>query len=298
MHTVQRFAGQALSAVFLLAISAPLHPVAAEADVSTRQVAIEARTVEMSGEFLLNLGVGWNNVKGKYSSTGGQEPAHESSRDVFGTIGLGGNIWFNTGLGGTPLVGPISAGPFSLGAGAAGNGFFGSHNKFLTISRHHGQDQITDVIGSRHLIGAIDLTARARIPLIIAPRVATPDGKPATILMDLYVGPSIIGSETSLRSDQTFFNGADDTKRKTNVDVALLLGVAASKEIATAEVPLLGKIPVLARLFYQARFMPGNSVTQRSSFGFKEKVSTDSSTSHELGAELVIILTPRIIRGD
>jgi len=286
----------ALLAALVFFASAAMQTVAA--GTATPQVEIESRLVEVSGEVLLNLGIGWNNISGKYSSTGSQEPARESSSDVFGRVGLGGNLWLNTGVGGMQLGGPLSIGPVSLGAGASINGVFGGQNKFLTISRHHGQSRKVDVIGSRDLDGSLDFTARARVPLILnaVPCVATPDGQPPTILLDLFVGPSIIKSETSLRSNQTFFDGTDKTTRNTSVDVGVLLGLAASKEIT--RVPWLGDLPLLGRLFYQARFAPGSKVSKNSTFGFKEKVSADPSTNHEIGVELVIVLTPRIIRGN
>jgi hypothetical protein len=300
MDTRRYFTLQGLLIALVLPLSAMVRPVAAEVDASAPQVTIESRLVEVSGEVLLNLGIGWNNISGHYSSTGKQEPASESSSDVFGRFGLGGNLWLNTGVGGMALGGPLSTGPVSAGAGASINGFFGSQNKFLTISRHHGASRKVDVTGSRELDGSLDFTARARVPIIlnVAPRVATQERKPATIYLDLFVGPSIIRSETSLRSDQTFFDGTDKTSRNTSIDVGAILGLAVSKEITTAKVPLLGDIPVLGRLFYQARFAPGSKVSKNSTFGFKEKVSADPSTNHEIGVELVIILTPRIIRGN
>jgi hypothetical protein len=279
-----------LAGVFLL-LSAGLHPAEAQRGGQSPLVQIESSFLSVESEVFTGLGVNWGGVDGTYSSTGSQPPGSGSSSGAFGSFGLGGNLWFNTGLGETS-GGAINTGPLFLGAGIAGTGFFDSTRDILRKSRHHPVTQQTDVVGSQSMNWAADVTGRANIALSFAPRV-TPEN---SIRLEILAGLSVIETETSLRSDQTFFGGTDVTKRSTDVDVAPVLGAAVSKQITTIKVPTLGELPVLGQIFFDTRRIPGTDVSKPSTFGFTEKLKTDAHWSHEAGVRLLIILTPRVIK--
>jgi type II secretory pathway component GspD/PulD (secretin) len=261
-------------------------------DARESQVQIEARIVEVHAEFLAGMGVNFDDVTAGYSSTGAQEPFRGGSTQTNGTVSVGGRLFVTTGLGETQPRGPFGIGPVSVGAGVFYNHLFGGANDIFGISRHHGGNGTADVFASREIKSFTDVVAAAKIPVVLwRPRIVTADGGQATIVLVPEIGATFIDTETSLRSDQTFFGGNDSTASRSETKTGLVAGLGVETELG--KIPMLGDIPVLAGLFYRARHVPGSEVSQQSPFGFTETVRTESTWEHQA---LIVFVVPFIIR--
>lgn len=290
--------------MFLLAFGAlsALIPstIEAQRDGAPAQVIIEPRVVEISTEITTNLGLSWDNLKGSYSSSGSQAAGRDSSAGTFGSAGGGLNLWFSPTQQPTP-TGAIAIGAPSFGAGVGVNGYFGASQmrEILKLTRHHPGQNTIDVIGEHGLDWTVDLNARVRVPILSEQRAPASGDRIVPLLMiDLFVGPSIVGSRTSLNVDQTFFGGTNEKVTKTNVNVVPNFGGGISKQLTTTKIPLLGEIPIIGRLFHSARRMPGSSVSKPSSFGFVEKFRTDPNWQNETKLELIFLIKPTITRSE
>jgi len=258
----------------------------ARADVPVRQVNIEARIVEVSGEFAAGLGVAFDSVHGRYTSTSNEEPGSGDGSSVNGAGSAGFNLWFNTGL---LKPDPGGRNALNLGLGAAFTGFFGGDNDVLSLVRHNNND-IPDVTVKRNIDHALDITARASIPILVRPRLLATEGKPARIIVEPFIGLSVIETQTTIRSDRTVLLGPLLSESHSEVKTGLVTGVGVLTDLG--KIPFLGDIPVLGGLFYTGRRVPGGDAVV-SGGGVSETGRTGASWQHQ---GLIVLITPFVIR--
>lgn len=258
-------------------------------DPGPRQVLIQARVAEVSGDFRTALGVDFAGMDGTYRSTSNEPFGSGDSTNINGLGGIGGTLWFNTGV--LPPA-PGNPNALNLGFGVDASGYFGGDDDILRLVRHNNND-IIDTILSRRIDFTIDVLARASIPLIIgSPRILSTDGGEAVVFLEPFIGASVIGSKTELMSDRTGIGGPNLTGSQTDTDIGIVTGVGLTTEVG--KIPFLGDIPVLAGLFYKARRVPGSSASVTAG-GVTETGSTDSFWQHEA---LIVLVTPFIIKDD
>lgn len=251
------------------------------------QIVIGARIAEVSGEINAGLGVDFRDMGGSYRSTSNELPGSGSTLNINGLGTVGGTLWFNTGA-----MAPAPGDPNALNLGVALNvsGFFGGDDDILKLSRHNNND-IVDTVLSRSIDYTVDVTARASIPIIVVPRI-TPDGNNVVLFIEPFAGLSVIGTETNLMSDRTGIGGPNLTGSQINTKIGLVTGTGISTEIG--KMPFFGDIPILAGLFYKARYVPGTTASVTAG-GVTETGSVDSGWEHEA---LLVLIAPFIVKND
>jgi hypothetical protein len=262
----------------------------AQFDQSPRQVLIEPAFAYIGTELSAGIGMDWARVRGHYTSTGAQAPATGSESNTFGGFTFGATAWFSSGLGQPPAGSGMQIGRIDLGAGLAISPFFGGSNTPIQIRRHNDFDN--DVTLERTTDYAIDLKVAARIPLHLG--VSAPGTSRVTLAIEPEVGLALTHATTRFRSDQRFLNGTVEDRREGDVSAGLYWGLGLSAPIARA--PFLGGQPLLGRVFYRGRDVGGSESTLHSVSGFTEHGRTEGYTNHQIGAELVIMLMPRLMR--
>jgi hypothetical protein len=267
-----------LLAAAWLPLLAPMQAVAE----TPSQVEVEARIVEVSAEFLAELGVAFNPVDASYSSTGAQEP--DDTRRT-GTSGLGGGGFdlmatlFPNGMG------PFGAGPAAVGIGVLADGFYESDEKVFALNRHPPDSDLPkDVTAKRDLDFAVDLVATTRLPIAVVPR-ANQAGNIVLSLQPL-IGATFTHVQTTLHSDQTLLAGEDLRASDSQTKAGFVGGIGVVSEVA--KLPILGDIPVLAGIFYRARQVPKSNVELTSTFGFTEQVEVKEDWQHNVSLMIVI----------
>lgn len=253
-----------------------------------QQVQLQARVLEVTGEFNASLGFDFNNSNGSYTSTSNEPFGSGSSTLLNGVGGLGYTLWFNTG-GMAPAPGNPNG--LNLGIGVEGSGFFGGDDDILRLVRHNNND-IIDTILNRSVDYAVDITARASVPILMKPRILTTDSEDAVIFIEPFVGASVVGTETEFTSDRTGIGGPVLQTRNVETNVSIVTGVGALTELG--RIPVLGDIPILGGLFYKARRIPGTSASVTAN-GVTETGRVDSSWQHEA---LIVFVTPLIVYSD
>lgn len=281
--------GVLAAAAVMSALSVTASPASAQ---RVQQVLIEPRFAYVGTEFSAGLGIDWRGVTGFYDSTGPQAPADGRASGASGFFSFGGTGWLSSGLGGVPLGSVAQIGRIDVGIGLTVNPFFGGSRTPIAVERHNSG---TDDVTLRHNVSvATDLKVTARVPFRFQPAISS--SGIVTLNLEPEIGLSLSRTTTTLHSDQFQVNGTDESRRESGTSVGFFWGVGLSMPIAQTELPLIGSTPMLGRLFYRARHVGGTTLALPSVSGFTEFGQTKGFTGHQVGAELVIFLTPRTVR--